>query len=109
MTDKGCSRTVEVVWKEYSEESGGTRVVKKVEKCGKELTSWSRKNFGNVRHELEKKRKLLVQAELQAVRGGDPSHIKQLETDINLLMDKEGKMWAHRSRVLWLEDRDKNI
>lgn len=28
--------------------------------------------------------------------------------EINLLMDKEAKMWAQRSLVLWLKDGDKN-
>lgn len=64
MSDAGYSRTVEAVWKEYSAEPWGTRIIKKVDKCGKELESWSRKNFGNVRRELEKKRRLLVQAEV---------------------------------------------
>lgn len=76
MTDEGCSRTVKAVWKEDNEELWGTRVIKKVEKCGKELITWSRKSLGNVRRELEKKRKQLVQSELQAIRGGDPSGMR---------------------------------
>ena len=55
MSDVGCSRTVEAVWREDSAEPWGIRIIKKVDKCGKELESWVRKNFGNVRHELEKK------------------------------------------------------
>ena len=108
MSDVGCSITVEAVWREDSAESWGTRIIKKVDKCGKELESWCRKNFGNVRRELEKKRRLLVQAKVQAIRGGDSKHMRQLEKEINLLMDKEVKMWAQRLRVLWLKDGDKN-
>lgn len=108
MTDEGCSRTVEVVWKEDSDEPWGTRVIKKVEKCGRELKSWSGKSFGNVRREIEKKQKHLVQVEVQAIRGGNPNRVRQLERDINLLMYKKAKMWAQRSRVLWLKDGDNN-
>ena len=45
---------------------------------------------------------------MQEIRGGDPKRMRQLEKEINLLMDKEAKMWAQRSRVLWLKDGDKN-
>ena len=54
MSDASCSRTVEAVWREDSVESWGTRIIKKLDKCGKELESWSRKFFGNVRLELER-------------------------------------------------------
>ena len=54
MSDASCSKTVEVVWREDSVESWGTRIIKKLDKCGKELESWSRKFFGNVRLELER-------------------------------------------------------
>ena len=108
MSDVCCSRTVEAVWREDSAEPWGTKIIKKVDKCGKELESWSRKNFGNVRRELEKKRQLLVHAEKQAIRRGDPKRMRQLEKEINVLMDKEAKMWVQRSWVLWLKDGDKN-
>lgn len=94
MSDVCYSRTVQAVWREDSAEPWGTKIIKKVDKCGKELESWSRKNFGNVRRELEKKRQLLVHAEKQAIRRGDPKRMRQLEKEINVLMDKEAKMWA---------------
>ena len=49
-----------------------------------------------------------MQAEKQAIRGGDPKRMRQLEKEINVLLDKEVKMWAQRSQVLWLKDGDKN-
>lgn len=55
LTNKGCSDTVEVVWKEPIIDLWETRVLKKVEKCGHELAWWTKKSFGNVKHELEKK------------------------------------------------------
>ena len=72
------------------------------------LTRWSKKIFGSVRKELERKRKQLAKVEKYATRGGDTSRLRQLEYDINLLMDKEAKTWKQRSRVAWLKDEDKN-
>lgn len=48
-----------------------------------------------MKHELEKKRKQLIQAEKIAINGGwgDSSLMKWLEGEINLLLDKEAIMW----------------
>lgn len=56
LTNNGCSDTVEVVWKEPIIDPWETRVLQKVEKCGHELAWWTKKSFGNVKHELEKKK-----------------------------------------------------
>lgn len=63
LLDKGCIDTVEAVWASQDFDYSDSRVVRKIEKCGKELTRWSCENFGNVRSELETKRKLLAQVE----------------------------------------------
>lgn len=55
--DKGCGETIEGVWQVRYEEEGNTRVIRKVENCGKTLTKWSRDCFGNIMKELEKKKK----------------------------------------------------
>ena len=81
---------------------------KKIDKCGLELSWWSKRNFGCVCKELERKRKLLTKVEKHAARTGDTSRLRQLEFDINSLMDKEVKMWKQRSKVAWLKDGDKN-
>ena len=54
--DKGCGETVEGVWHAKYEEDGNSRVIRKVENCGKAFTRWSRDCFGNIRRELEKKK-----------------------------------------------------
>ncbi|KAK9990436.1 hypothetical protein SO802_025421 [Lithocarpus litseifolius] len=79
-----------------------------MEKCGQELEKWSKRNFSSVRRELEKKRKLLSQAEATASRGGDANRVKILENEVNMLMDREAKMWSQRAKVQWLKDRDRN-
>lgn len=59
MTDMGCSEKIEAIWSERSTDPWDTRVIKKIEKCGKELSWWSKKCFGNVPKELDKKNKAI--------------------------------------------------
>lgn len=63
LSDKGCIDIVETVWASQAFDYSDSWVVRKIEKCGKELTRWSCENFENVRRELETKRKLLAQEE----------------------------------------------
>ena len=106
--DKGCGEIVEGVWQISYEEMGSTRVIKKVEKCGQALTQWSKDCFGNIRIELEKKRKALARAEKIALQRGYSDNLIQLKKEINSLMDKEERMWRQRSRTLYLKDGDRN-
>ena len=92
----------------YQMEMNKEKILRKIDKCGLELTEWSKRKFGNVRKELETKRKQLAKAERYARRGGDTSWLRTLEAEINSLMDKEAKMWRQRSREAWLKDGDKN-
>ena len=57
LTDEGCTSTVEAVWKERVVDPWDTRVLNKIDKCGRELRRWSKKCFGSIRRELENKRK----------------------------------------------------
>lgn len=61
---------VQAVWQRDSGETEALKVIKKIDKCGKELTKWSKHNFRNVRKELENKWNLWVKAELIAMNGG---------------------------------------
>ena len=92
MTEKGCNETIEVVWSERSTNPWDTRVIKKIYECGNELSQWSKKCFGSVRKELEKKK--LKVAEQVALRIEHSSHMRFLESEVNMLLDKETKMWG---------------
>ena len=83
-------------------------MLKKIDKCGQEVLCWSKRHFGNVRLELEKKRKELKQAERLSVRTGNSDRMRALESEINLLLDMEAQMWRQRSRILWMKDGDRN-
>ena len=60
MSDKGCGRVIEVVWRGSFPSEAERQVIKKIEKCGAELTQWSRKNFGHVRRQLINKKEELA-------------------------------------------------
>ena len=85
-----------------------TKVIHKIEKCGVELKKWSLKHFGNVRKEIESKKKQLVQAEKEALRIGDNKRVRELLNALNDLNEKEARMWLQRSKVLWAKMGDKN-
>lgn len=50
----------------------------------------------------KKKKKLLAQAEIEAMQSGDNSQIRELKNEINVLLDREARMWSQRSRVKWV-------
>ena len=56
---------------------------------------------------MEKKKQLVV-AERVAMMSGNNSLIQKLKGEINVLLDRESRMWNQRSRVLWLSKGDNN-
>ena len=108
LSDTTCGETVEAAWIN----SGGSdihyNVLTKVKKYSKDLEWWNKNIFGNVRMQLEEKKKLLKHAEAEAVRGGNNNRIRSLKSEIDILLDKESYMWGQRSRVLWLGNGDRN-
>ena len=109
MSEKGCGDTIEAIWRENHEVSGEQKLLKKFDNCGKKLATWSKNSFGNVRRELEKKRKLLAKAKQLALSGGSVNRKRLLENEINKLMDHDATMWGQRSKVQWLKDGDRNM
>ena len=83
-------------------------VLAKIDKFGKDLTWWNRNVFGNVRRELERLKKLLVEAESVAMVSGNNFWLRQLKKEIEVLLDRESTMWTQRSRLLWARNGDRN-
>ena len=71
-----------------------------------ELSQWSKKCFESVHQDLEQKKKQLQRAKKIASQGGDTGQMRQLEQEINLLLDKESKTLSQRPRIMWLKDGD---
>ena len=80
----------------------------KLKRCKKRLKSWSRDHFGNVKNQIKRVKEKLWHAEEVSTRSGDHEEVIQLKKELNVLHDKEEKMWQQRSRVQWLKNGDQN-
>ena len=108
LSDHTCSEVVEASWEERGVDDPATKVIRKIERCGRELKRWERDHFGNIRNTLKKKRKELTEAEKEAMRTGQNFKIQRLMGEITELMDKENRLWFQRSKVLWATQGDRN-
>ena len=106
--EKGCIDTVQAVWASDALIDPSTKVIYKIEKCGVELKKWSLKHFGNVRKEIESKKKQLVHAKKEALRTGDNKWVRELLIALNDLTEKEARMWLQRSKLFWAKLGNKN-
>ena len=52
---------------------------------------------------------MLLRAKNEAMNLRDNSRVWELKSEINVLLDREVRMWAQRSRLLWASQGDKNI
>ena len=108
LSDHTCSEVVEASWEAREVDDPATKVMRKIERCGRELKIWERDHFGNIRKSLKEKRKELAEAEKEAMRTGQNFKIQQIKREITMLVDKEHKLWFQRSKVLWATKGDRN-
>ena len=108
LTDRGCAQTIKAVWEKRGATNQNSGIVSKIDDYGVALKKWSSKHFGCVRKELQKKQKLLAQAELVAFNTGINFQARMLRREVNDLLDKEMKMWFQRFRSLWAVHGDRN-
>ena len=70
LSDVRCSEVVEASWSSYQQGFSDSDIMKRVEKCGRDLAWWNHNIFGNVRKELAKTKELLIQAKKEAQEIG---------------------------------------
>ena len=51
---------------------------------------------------------MLWKAEVEAAKGGNYGIVIQLRRELNILLDKESRMWRQRARTQWVAKGDKN-
>ena len=90
------------------EEDDHNHVMRKIDKCGKELQKWERDCFGNMKMILSRKRKKLKEVEKLAIRTGNNQHVRVLQKEIEELIDKENRLWFQRAKVTWAKFGDRN-
>ena len=92
LSDRGCSDIVEAVWLSREDGEVHDHVIRKIEKCGKELRVWNQNCFGNVRMVLSQKRKELKEAEMGAMRSWNNQQVRESKKEIAELVDKENRL-----------------
>lgn len=94
---------VEAAWRSCVSLDPDKKILGKIEKCSKDLSWWNFNVFGNVRRELKKKMDMLVKEDAVALRTGSNVRIKELQREVNELLDQETSMWNQCSYILWLK------
>ncbi|XP_075670495.1 uncharacterized protein LOC142640320 [Castanea sativa] len=103
LSNSRCGEVVEATWRSCVSLDPDKEILGKIEKCGKDLSWWNFNVFGNVRRGLKKKMDMLVKEDVVALRTGSNVRIKELQREVNELLDRETRMWNQRSRILWLK------
>jgi hypothetical protein len=108
MLDEEFNDVVQEAWAEGDTRGSALQTAKqKLANCQSVLKRWSGNKFGNAERELKRKRKHL--AELQAVSSVDNDEtIKQLQADINFIMEQEDIRWKQRAKQNWYQSGDQN-
>ena len=55
-----------------------------------------------------KEKALLVEAESATIISGQNGRVRELKEEINILLEREARVWSQRSRTLWLTNGDNN-
>lgn len=69
------------------------KVVTKVKRCQEKLKWWSKRCFGNITHEIAKKKKQLRKAEEVAFWESSVEQMVKLKEELAELILKEEKLW----------------
>ncbi|XP_030970111.1 uncharacterized protein LOC115990416 [Quercus lobata] len=108
LSNSSCEDVVFSAWGSGSGHGDGGDILRKVERCGKDLGHWEKNVFGNVKMELNRLKKVLAKEERVAMFSGNNFQVRQIKKDIEILQEREATMWAQRSRVQWANQGDKN-
>jgi len=65
----------------------------KLKRCKKRLKFWSRDHFGNVKKHIKQVKEQLWHAKEVSARSRDHEEVVRLKKELNVLYDKEEKMW----------------
>ena len=60
-----------------------------------------------MRKKLDMKRRLLAEAEKDSLISSVNNRVRELNLEIDTLLDKENRMWLQRSETLWATQGDR--
>ena len=108
MSDFGCREVITKAWDCTSDGTPMFASTTKLKRCKNNLKAWSRDHFGNVKNNIKQTKDRLWRAEDDSARIGEFEEVDRLKRELNILYDKEEKMWQQWSRVMWLQNGDRN-
>uniref|UniRef100_A0A7N2LTJ2 Uncharacterized protein n=1 Tax=Quercus lobata TaxID=97700 RepID=A0A7N2LTJ2_QUELO len=73
-----CGEVVEATWSSCASMDSDKAIIGKIEKCGKDLSWWNKNIFGNVRRELSKKRKMLIEEEAATINESKNYNLRSI-------------------------------
>ena len=99
MRHKGCAEVIKEGW-QGMQSIDFTHLVRGVEHCGKLLTKWNRKVFGNVQVKIRMKESELEKLLINAKEAEDAIAIDTCKCELNELSVKEEILWKQRLKNL---------
>ncbi|CAL2239107.1 unnamed protein product [Prunus armeniaca] len=104
--EASCEEVVKEVWKDTR--GLDSNVTISVAHCADSLTTGNHQHFGNIQKKLR-----IAHAELCKLQNGKYEQVwvsrrREVEREINNLLEAEETMWNQRSRVTWLKKGDRN-
>jgi hypothetical protein len=103
LQDKECLQIVKTVWSNRNED-----LKENLQEVLTRLHQWGKTNYGNVPKEIRSTQDMLNNLRTRIPTWEDLNHIKQLETKLDNLHQKEEQWWAQRAKTKWLQQGDKN-
>ena len=93
MSDFGCREVITKAWDCTSDGTPMFASTTKLKRCKNNLKAWSRDHFGNVKNNIKQTKDRLWRAKDDSARIGELEEADRLKRELNILYDKEEKMW----------------
>lgn len=77
-------------------------------RCGQMLDDWGEKTFGDIKQKLKKAKENLKILQEEEPNEENAERAQAIENEIDELLKQEEIYWGQRSRIMWLNDGDRN-